>query len=135
MALITWSGKYSVGVETQDKPHKALVNILNEFHAASMRRKAQQVAGPLIRQTISLASEHFATEERLMELTKYSGLAVHREAYQELAAKVAEFVSRHERGDTTMFSQLLYFMRGWLTQQIQTEDHEYAKCMSAQGVH
>jgi hemerythrin len=134
MALMSWGSKYSVGVEEVDNQHKALMKVLNELHAASMRGQAQQAAGPLIRQMVTLAREHFATEERLMELTGYPGLAGHRAKHRELTEKVAEFLSRHEKSDKTMYTQLLYFMRDWLTQHMQTEDHEYAPWMSTHGV-
>ena len=135
MALMTWSSKYSVGVEILDNQHKALLSILNEFHAASMNGRAKEVAGRLMRQIVSLANEHFSTEQRLMESTKYPGLADHRAKHQELAARLAEFVSLHEKGDTTMYTQLLYFMRDWLSKHMQTEDRDYAPWMASHGVH
>jgi hemerythrin-like metal-binding protein len=134
MALITWSSKYSVGVEALDNQHKALINLLNEFHAASMRGEAKKVAGPLISKMVSLAKEHFSNEERMMESTKYPGLAEHRAIHQELTGKVGEFVSRHEKGDTTMYASLLYFMRDWLNNHMQTEDHKYAPWLKEHGV-
>ncbi len=135
MALMTWSSKYSVGVEALDNQHKALMNVLNELHAASMRGRAQEVAGPLLRQIVSESSEHFAAEERLMESTGYPGLAGHRAKHRKLTGKVAEFVARHERGDTAVYVQLLYFLRDWLNQHIQTEDQEYVPSFKAHGVH
>ena len=135
MALMTWSSKHSVGVEELDHQHRALMKVLNELHAASMRGKAREVAGPLIRQIVSIANEHFAAEERLMESTGFPGLASHRVKHRELAGKIAEFVARHEKGDTTVYTQLLYFMRDWLTSHMQTEDQEYAPWLSAHGVH
>jgi hemerythrin len=134
MALMTWSSKYSVGVEALDNQHKALVRVLNEFHAASMRGKVQEVADPLIRQIVSLASEHYAAEERLMDSAKYPGLDGHRAKHRELSGKIAEFVSRHEKGDTTVYVQLLYFVRDWLTKHMQSEDQEYAPWLKAHGV-
>lgn len=135
MALMTWSSKYSVGVEALDNQHKALMKVLNELHAASMRGKVQEVASPLLRQIVSLACEHFAAEERLMESTGFPGLAGHRAKHRELTGRVAEFVSRHEKGDTTMRTQLLYFMRDWLSKHMQNEDNEYAPWLSGHGVH
>ena len=135
MALMTWSGKYSVGVDDLDNQHKDLMKVLNELHAASMRGEAQKVAGPLIRQIVSIASEHFAAEEKLMESTEYPGLARHRAKHRELAGKIAEFVSRHEKGDATVYVQLLYFIRDWQTKHMETEDREYAPWLSAHGVH
>jgi hemerythrin len=134
MALMNWSSKYSVGVEALDNHHKSLISVLNQLHAASMRGKAQEVAGPLIRQLTSIASEHFAEEERLMESARYPGLADHRAKHEELAAKLAEFVSRHEKGDTTIYSQLLYFMRDWLSKHMLTVDSQYISWLASHGV-
>jgi hemerythrin len=135
MALMTWSTRYSVGVETLDHQHKALMNVLNELHAASMKGKAQEVAGPMIRQMVSIANEHFAEEERLMESIKFPGLAEHRAKHREMTGKVAEFSARHEKGDTTMYTQLLYFMRDWLSNHMLTVDSGYASWMASQGAH
>jgi hemerythrin len=135
MALMTWSSKYSVGVETLDNHHKALINVLNELHAASMRGKAQEVAGRLIDQVISIANEHFAAEERFMESIKFPGLAEHRAKHKEMTGKVAEFVARHKKGDTTVYTQLLYFMRDWLSNHMLTVDGEYAAWLASHGAH
>ena len=131
MALMSWSSKYSVGVEALDNQHKALMKALNDLHAASMRGEAQKVAGPLLRQIGSLASEHFLAEERLMESIKFPGLSGHRAKHRELGEKIAEFVSRHEKGDATVYTQLLYFVRDWLNKHMQAEDQEYAGWLSA----
>jgi hemerythrin len=134
MALMTWSSKYSVGVEALDNQHKTLMKVLNELHAASMRGKAGEVAGPLLRQLVSLANEHFSAEERLMESTGFPGVAEHRPKHRELSGKIAEFVSRHEKGDATMYTELLYFMRDWLYSHMQVEDSKYAPWFAARGV-
>jgi hemerythrin len=134
MALMNWSSKYSVGVEAIDNQHKALMNVLNELHAASMRGKASEVAGPLTRQLVFIAKEHFATEESLMESIGFPALAAHRAKHQELTAKIAEFASRHEKGDATMYTQLLYFVRDWQTKHMQTEDQEYAGWIGSRRV-
>jgi len=134
MALMTWKNQYSVGVETLDNQHKAFMKALNELHAASIKGKAGAVAGSLIRQISSIATEHFATEVRLMESIKFPALAAHRAKHEELSAKFKEFLSRHEKGDATVYAELLYFMRDWQTKHMQTEDQEYAKWMSSRPV-
>ncbi|MGA3370616.1 MAG: bacteriohemerythrin [Terracidiphilus sp.] len=134
MALMTWSSKYSVGIEALDNQHKAMMNILNELHAASMKGKASEVAGPLLHKLESLANEHFSAEERLMESTGFSGLAGHRVQHREMAGKIAEFIARHEEGDTTVYAQLLYFIRDYQTRHMQTEDSKYGPWFAAHGV-
>jgi hemerythrin len=134
MALMTWRDQYSVGIETLDNQHKAVLRILNEIHAASLRGKAREVAGPLLSQLVCLAGERFSTEERLMESTRFPGLAGHRAEHQKLTGKLREFVSRHEKGDAAVYAQLLHFLRDWLNKHEQTEDQEYARWVGACGV-
>lgn len=134
MALMIWSSKYSVGVEALDNQHKAMMSVLNELHAASMRGEAQQVAGPLLSKLASIATEHFSAEVRLMESVSFPGLAAHRAKHEELSAKFREFVSRHEKGDTTVYTPLLYFVRDWQTKHMQTEDQEYVPWLAARGI-
>ncbi|MGD0681124.1 MAG: bacteriohemerythrin [Terracidiphilus sp.] len=134
MALMTWSSKYSVGVEALDSQHEGMMKILNEIHAASMQGKARQVAGPLLNKLSSLAGEHFSAEERLMESAKFPGLAAHRAQHQEMAGKVAEIVARHEKGDASAYLQFLYFMRDYQTKHMQTEDRAYATWLAARGI-
>ena len=135
MALMTWSCKYSVGVEALDNQHKSLMSALNELRAASMRGNAQEIAGPRIRQLVSIAHEHFSAKERLMVSIRFSGLAAHLAKHQELTGKLVKFVARHEKRDTTVYTQLLYFIRDWLTQHLQTEGQEFARRLSLRGVH
>ncbi len=96
-----------------------------------MNGEARKVAGPLLRQIASIATQHFSTEESLMESIKFPGLAGHRAKHKELERTIAEFASRHEKGDASVYSELLLFVKAWLTRHMQGEDQEYAAWMSA----
>lgn len=134
MALMTWTNKFSVGVETLDHQHRALMNALNELHAAAMRGKASEVADSLIRQIVSISHEHFAAEARHMESIRFPGLAAHRAKHRELAAQFREFAGRHENGDTAVYTEMLYFMRDWQIRHMQTDDQEYVDWMRTHDV-
>jgi len=134
MPLITWSSKYSVGVKNLDEQHQVVVNLLNELHAAMLKGQAQSMAGALLPKIASHAREHFSTEERLMESTKFPGLAEHRAEHRALVAKAEEYGARHKRGDNTMYLELLNFMRDWLTFHMQNVDKKYTVWMNEHGI-
>jgi hemerythrin len=127
MALMTWSGKYSVGVEALDHQHESMMDILNKLHAASMKGNAGEVADSLLRKLAPLAEEHFAAEERLMESIDFPRLAEHRALHREMAGRIAELASRHEEGDITAYVPLLYFVRDYQTKHMRDEDLQYAE--------
>lgn len=134
MALITWSGKYSVGVKNLDDQHKEVINLLNELHAAMLKGQAQSLAGELLPKIQRHAREHFSTEERLMESTKYAGIAEQRTEHSALLAKIDEYAARHKRGDSAVYLELLTFMRGWMTNHMQKIDQKYTVWLNEHGV-
>ena len=135
MALLKWTKKYSVGVKSMDDQHVRLVDDLNKLHAEMLKGNAQSVAGDLASGAMDRVNNHFSAEERLMEKTRFPGLANHRVEHRVLAAKVAEFVSRYEQGDQTMYPDLLRFMGNWQYNHMLTVDKQYTQWMNEHGVH
>ena len=129
MALMTWSSKYSVGVQSMDSQHTVLFGILNDLHTAMMKGEASKFAGVLLRKLLSYTKDHFAAEEALMAAAGYTGLAQHRLKHRDLCKQVEEFAARYERGESALNVQLLNFLRDWLTNHIQLEDQKYGPCV------
>ena len=69
-----------------------------------------------------------------MESTKFPGLAEHRAKHREMAGRIADLASRHEKRDAAVYLQLLYFVRDYQSKHMQNEDQEYARWLSAHGV-
>jgi hemerythrin-like metal-binding protein len=135
MALLRWTKKYSVSVKAFDDQHTEIIGILNELHAAMLKGQARDVAGQLVPRLKTYASSHFSTEERLMEETKFPGLAEHRIEHRALTSKVEEYVARYKQGDQTMYPQLLRFVGSWLHDHMLTVDKQYTAWMNNHGIH
>jgi hemerythrin len=125
MALMTWSDKYSVGVEIIDNQHSVLVDTLNKLHDAMMTGKTREITGPLLLMLVEYTNEHFAAEEKMLAATRYPGLAQHITLHRELIRQVSEFVGRYERGEIALSVDLMNFLRDWLGTHILKEDHAY----------
>ena len=130
MALLAWSSKYSVGVQSMDNQHTVLFTILNDLHSAMMNGQAQKVTGELLQKLLKYTREHFAAEEAVMAAAAYPGLAQHRVKHRDLIKQVNEFAARYQRGETNINLTLLNFLRDWLTHHIQNEDKQYGPCVN-----
>lgn len=130
MALLTWSSKYSVGVQAMDNQHTVLFAILNDLHDAMMKGQAQKVTGDLLQKLLKYTREHFASEEAVMAAAAYPGLAQHRVKHRDLIKQVNEFAVRYQRGETNLNLTLLNFLRDWLAHHIQNEDKQYGPCVN-----
>jgi hemerythrin len=135
MAFMTWTDKFSVGVQTLDNQHKALIDTLNELHAAMMKGQARAVASDILNKLVDYTRDHFAAEEKLMQETKYSEWASHILKHRELTKQVEDYVTRLEKGDITLGVHLLSFLSDWLSKHIQGEDQKYGPWLNEHGIH
>ena len=131
---MTWSDKFSVGVQSIDDQHAGLVETLNELHDGMMKGHANAVTGKLLHTLVDYTREHFAAEEMLMASTKYPQLPRHCEKHRELTRQVEEFVGRYERGEIRINLQLLNFLSDWLSTHILKEDHAYGPWLNDHGI-
>lgn len=134
MALMTWSNKFSVGVQTMDNQHTVLFDTLNDLHAAMMKGDGQKQTGPLLRSLLKYTQEHFAAEEAMMEAAHYPDLPAHRAKHRDLTRQVQEYINRYERGEISLNLHLLNFLRDWLTNHIQGSDHLYGPWINSHSV-
>jgi hemerythrin-like metal-binding protein len=118
-----------------DSQHTVLFGMLNDLHEAMMKGHAQKIAGDLLRKLLDYTRKHFAAEEALMTSTRYPELGQHQTLHRELVKQVEEFAVRYERGESSLNLQLLNFLRDWLTNHIQKEDHKYGPWLTQHGKH
>ena len=100
-----------------------------------MNGKINATVVPLINNLVSIAAEHFATEEGLMERSRFPGLEEHRASHQALSRRVEEFRARQETGDRAAYCQFMYFLREWMTTHMEKEDLKYAPWLVEHGIH
>ena len=129
MALFTWSKRYSVGIKAMDDQHSNFMRLLNEFHAATLKGRAQSAVGPILRRVADHVRDHFAAEEALMEAHKYPGLAEQKVLHKDLICLAGEYLARLEKNDPALCIPLLKAMRDGFTNHILVEDMKYAPWM------
>ena len=134
MASLAWTTKFSVGVRSLDYQHSVLFGALNELHAAIMKGRARAVIAQSLHDLVAYIRNHFRAEEATLSLTKYPALAQHRLHHRDLTEQLQGYVERFDRGEIALSLCLLNFLRGWLTNHIQMEDHEYTLWLNAHGV-
>ena len=134
MALLSWSSKYSVGVDAMDSQHTVLFGFLNDLHEAMINGQAHKITGELQRKLLEYTRQHFAAEEAMMVSAKYPQLDQHRIMHRELISKVEEFAARFQRGESALNVQLLNFLRDWLSKHILGIDMLYKDFLASKGV-
>ncbi|GEO79940.1 bacteriohemerythrin [Pararhodospirillum oryzae] len=123
MALITWSDKMSVGNATIDGDHRTLLDRLNALHDVVRGNTPRESMPTLFRDLIEYTEYHFATEERLMRLSRFPDMERHKAMHDGLARRLREFEARfQEAPDTFNLLEMFDFVSDWLMRHILRED-------------
>ena len=120
-----WKDEYSVGIEEIDNQHKTLLQFVADFERAAEGKAHWNTVQPLIARTREFVKFHFAVEESLMQMVRYSRSAAHRAEHQDILEQLATLEHRVLRQEAK--GELLQLMNTWLVEHIIESDKPFAR--------
>ncbi len=114
MAYLEWISAYETGVAGIDYDHRRLVAMLNDIHSLITMGAEPGNIGDALVDFQTLATAHFALEERIMEDERHAGIAERRRIHHRLLDQVCEIVDAYEADDPPPGQSLPATLRGWL---------------------
>ena len=133
MALFAWSNEYSVEVESIDKQHQKLFEMVNELHNAMKAGKGSLHTPEIVKRLAAYAQDHFAAEEGAMKRANYPDFASHRAEHDKLVGQVAEMAKGIGDG-SVLTMDLQEFLCNWLKTHIAQCDKKYSAHLQAAGI-
>jgi hemerythrin len=125
MAFLQWKEEYSVGIDHIDEQHRGMIQLIDDLAEAVFAGQGRLVLEDILESLLAYTRSHFKDEEAMMERAAYPGLEQHRELHRELTAQVRDLQDRYENGEESISTEVLYFLRDWLTNHILSEDQGY----------
>lgn len=134
-AFIEWTDEISVGIQEIDEQHKILINLINDLYEVMIAgrnqdKEVERIVGELAEYT----RVHFAVEESLFRIFSYADYERHKKMHEELASQVMDIDEKIKSGEKRISSELLFFLKRWITQHILSQDKKYAPFLIEQGV-
>lgn len=116
MPYIEWDAQLETGVAGIDHEHRQLVQLLNEIHELiEAKADSIQIADTLA-DFHTLATAHFALEEKIMRDQKYPAFAQRRETHRRLLDEVRDIMDAYDAGSYHEGRSLPATLRQWLFQ-------------------
>jgi hemerythrin-like metal-binding protein len=134
MALITWDESLSVGIESIDKQHMKLVDMINEFYESIRSKSTEEVLSDLIKHMREYVVFHFNSEEELLKLNRYPDYLDHKIEHEMFVNKVEDFEKRFNSGQLILSFEITNFLKSWLKNHIQGTDKKYSDFLISRGV-
>jgi len=133
MAYFEWKKDYSVGVESIDEQHKAIVKELNRLYEAMQAGRGQDVLNDVMSELGRYTSYHFTLEEKMMADYGDPGLVKHKLEHKALLDEVAQKAELVKKGGATAVFEVSEFVRKWLVNHIAGSDMLYSELMISKG--
>lgn len=97
MTLVQWRNEYSVGAESIDDEHKALIDRINRLDDQLMAEDGQ--ASTFFEQLTETITAHFGQEERFMRQRGYDQLPQHKEDYERFLDEIYNLIDEFDRNE------------------------------------
>jgi len=134
MALITWTKEqFGTNIGIADDQHKVLFNMLNELHelAAGSDRAA---IGKSLDALVKYVVDHFATEEKLMQMHNYPNFDAHKAEHTKLLETCGGLAAKFHAGEAEITQETTTFVKDWLCSHIPKVDQHYGPFLNGKGV-
>jgi len=136
MPLITWTDKFSVGVEVLDADHRKLVGMLNDLYDSIAVGRGRDAIGRTLDGLIAYTKTHFEREEKLFAQTGYAAAEAHHKEHADLTMQVIAVQEKYRAGVTgTLSLEVMNFLKNWLINHIQGSDRKYGPHLNGKGIH
>ena len=119
-----WNEAVRVQIESFDRQHEHLFQLIDDLETAGQRGFGQAVAK--MEEFIPEVEEHFATEERLFARFSYPQSAFHQTHHDNFLRTLYDFQSRIKARDLVLLSEITLFLSDWLLNHILTIDSKYS---------
>lgn len=131
MAIVTWDGALSIGVDIIDKQHRELFSSINRFQERIASESPSFALDVVLDSLKNYARYHFASEERLLELNNCPELERHKGLHAAFEEEIRRYEAKHASVTRAELGELQAYLLNWLTNHIQGEDHRLKEYLRA----
>lgn len=121
-----WSDDFATGIAIIDFDHQQLFNVTKTLAAAIQNGESQREIESTIGHLIDYIARHFRREEKLFEATDYPDRDAHKARHRDIENTVKDIAVMYKSDPSTIHStELLDFLKVWLTKHIMKADREF----------
>ena len=130
---LQWGPSWFTGHNKIDADHKMLVQYVNDLNQAMLSGHGKDALRSIIGKLVDYTKDHFAREEKIWQEGGLTSLTEHRKIHSDLVEQVTKFQRDFDRGDISVTTEIMSFLREWLTEHIFKTDKAGVKEIERQS--
>jgi hemerythrin len=125
--LVSWSPTLSCGVKIIDDQHKELLILTNDLfnHCIGDEEAERAYFKKIINEAVEYTKNHFSTEERIMQATRFTGYKAHKQEHELFIYTVVEQIKKFNETQKVSLLEFTRFLKNWILQHIAISDKQY----------
>lgn len=124
--LVKWSKDLEMGVTFVDTDHRVLINLLNQVHHCIEEHEDSGVLGSVLDAMVEYTDYHFLREEKMMELSGYADIDMHKTTHRVLSGQVRAVYDDYQNSPAEVNAiDVRDFLQSWLVNHIMVSDFAY----------
>ncbi len=131
---VEWEDEYSVGIESIDRQHRKLINLINNLQTAVDYSVGAEYEREALDALVDYTRAHFSYEEGLMEDNGYPDFTTHLAEHKRMILRVEEVLREYEQNRDAAMQDAADFLRHWLINHIKGTDRSYSSYLIDRGV-
>jgi hemerythrin-like metal-binding protein len=132
---VDWKDEYSVGIESIDRQHKKLINLINMLQTSVDYSTGEEFEQECLAAVVDYTKTHFVYEEGLMSKYGYPDFEAHKAQHQKMIDKVNDILAAYEEHPERAMKDALDFLKQWLIRHINGTDKQYSEFLLSKGTH
>ena len=132
---VDWRDEYSVGIESIDRQHKKLINLINMLQTTVDYSTGEEFERECLAAVVEYTKTHFVYEEGLMSKYGYPEFEAHKAQHQKMIDKVNDLQAAYEDRPEKAMKDALDFLKQWLIRHINGTDKQYSDFLVSKGAH
>ncbi len=129
MLFFNWEDTYYVNIDSLDRQHKKIVDLINNAHKELTEGARPDESRKIIEELLDYTEYHFKFEEKLLEKYSYPVINSHKKQHKNLCEKVSLLKNDLEKGRDIEPLDLLAFLVDWLQDHIVGSDKKYSNLL------
>ena len=131
---VSWEKGYSVGIDSIDRQHKKLVNLINQLQTAVDYSTGEEFERDALNELVDYTKTHFSYEEDLLQKNNYPDFESHKEQHKKMIKHVEKVLSEYEKDRDTAMSNAVNYLKDWLITHINGTDKKYSRFLIEKGI-
>jgi len=123
--LIGWNESYRLGIDSIDKQHRRLFDLINALYVSYGQHKSRTEIEKVMKELVDYTVYHFGYEEQIFDAIEYKETNRHIEQHKKFINKIEEYYRQFRQGDDTVAIDLVHFLQDWLVNHIAKTDKQY----------